>query len=295
MAIVLGIVSSAYHSARLTLVNDLVAPEHLSSAIAMNSAIFNVTRAVGPAVAGVIIAHFGIAASFAVNAASFVGMLCALMLVQLRPREKLHESQGLLAESIAGLRYVMNDAGLRQMLLLSSVTSMLGRGTVELMPAFADAVYAKGSLGLANLTAAGGIGAIAGAVVLSQSHGGKQLVQITRAATLALGAVVGIFGLCTSYGLGLLVSAALGFAVVLCGIGLQVRLQAILHDSFRGRVLGVWTSVALAAPGLGAAALGLAAQQFGLRAVTVAAGVLCAALVMWITLAPQRAGVSESI
>jgi MFS family permease len=271
MAVLLGLVSSAYHAARLTLVNDIVEPQHLPSAIAMNSAMFNVTRAVGPALAGITIARYGIAVSFAINAASFIGMLTALSLVQLRPRQTRRETHGLIAESIAGLRYVIHHAGLFQLLMLSAVTSILGRGIVELMPAFADAVFARGSLGLAQLTTAGGIGAIAGAVVLSQAQVGRQLALLTRVATLGVGVVVCLFGLSTAFWLGLLVSGALGFAVVLCGIGLQVRLQAALHDSFRGRVLGVWTSVALAGPGL------------GLRAVTIAAGLLCIALVTWIT------------
>ena len=73
--------------------------------------------------------------------------------------------QGLLAESREGLRYVIEHAGIRQVMLLSAITSILARGVIELLPAFADAVFRRGSVGLADLTTAGGVGAIAGAIV----------------------------------------------------------------------------------------------------------------------------------
>jgi len=187
------------------------------------------------------------------------------------------------------LRYIVRHAGLRHLLLLSAATGILGRGIIELMPAFADLVFRKGSVGLAHLTTAAGIGAIAGALVLSRVHAGHRLVQISGAATLTLGGVVCIFGLCTSYTVGVLVAAVLGFVVVLCSVGLQVRLQTSVSDNYRGRVVGVWSAVSVAGPGLGGAITGLVAQQLGLKLATVASGILCAAVVMLITLLPQPA------
>ena len=162
LALLLGVANSAYQAVRLTMINDVVRPSLRASAIATSSVLFNLTRAVGPALAGLIIARHGLAAAFAVNAISFLGALGALAFMRLRPLAVNESTQGLLAESRAGLRYVIEHAGIRQVMLLSAITSILARGVIELLPAFADVVFRRGSVGLADLTTAGGAGAIAG-------------------------------------------------------------------------------------------------------------------------------------
>jgi predicted MFS family arabinose efflux permease len=97
-----------------------------------------------------------------------------------------------------------------------------------------------------------------------------------------VGAAVIVFGLCEVYAAALGLSAALGFGIVLCSVGLQVQLQSSIHDNFRGRVLGLWTAVNIAGPGIGGALLGALANWVGLQAVTVLSGALCMLLVGWV-------------
>jgi MFS family permease len=281
LALLLGVVNSAYQAVRLAMINDVVPQHLLPGAITTNSVVYNVARAVGPAIAGVIIARYGIAAAFAVNAVSFVGVLGALVVVRIRPLAAKESIQGLFAESREGLRYVMGHPGIRQMMLLSAITSILARGVLELYPAFADSVFHRGSVGLADLTTAGGLGAIVGALLLSRAGSTDLLPRLTRYAALWLGALVIVFGLTSAFEVGLVLSAVLGFAIVLCSVGLQVMLQSSIRDGFRGRVLGLWTAVNVAGPGVGGALIGAFAQWVGLRAVTVTAGILCVLLVIW--------------
>jgi predicted MFS family arabinose efflux permease len=159
------------------------------------------------------------------------------------------------------------------------IVQILARGAIELLPAFADAVFHRGSLGLADLTTAGGVGAIAGALVLSRVGSTRWLPVVTRQATVAVGLLVAIFGLCRGFALGLALCAVMGFAQVLCSVGLQVLLQSAIHDNYRGRVLGLWTATNVAGPGVGGALIGVVAQHAGLGPVTLAAGLICAALV----------------
>jgi MFS family permease len=282
LALLLGVTNSGYQAVRLAMIHEVVAKTLLAQAIAANSVIFNLTRAVGPAIAGVVIARWGLAAAFAVNAISFVGILAALAAVQLRTRERTRSTMSLFAESREGLLYVIEHPGIRQMMLLSAITSTLARGVIELLPVFADSVFHRGSLGLANLTTATGAGAIVGALGLARAGSTDLLPRLTRLAALWLGALVIVFGSCRTFYLGLLLSAALGCAIVLCSVGLQVQLQAVINDNFRGRVLGLWTAVNVAGPGIGGALLGGLAQWATLRAVTVSAGLACLALVLWV-------------
>jgi MFS family permease len=282
LAVLLGIANSGYQAARLTMISDVVAPELLPRAIAINAVLFNATRAIGPAIAAVLIARFGLAAAFAANAASFVGIIVALGVVRLKPRQYTPSPRGLLAESRAGLSYVLEHEVIRRVVLLSATTSLLARGVIELLPAFADSVFHRGSVGLAHLTTAVGVGAIGGALVLSHiGEAGARLRALTRCAALSVGLIVVAFSLCRSFTIGLVAVGALGFAIVLCGIGLQVLLQSAVRDDYRGRVLGLWTAVNVAAPGVGSAIMGSLAQLASLETVTLTAGVLSIALVGW--------------
>lgn len=284
----LGVANSGYQAVRLAMIHEVVAPSLMAQAIAANSVIFNLSRAVGPAIGGIVIAHYGLAAAFAVNAISFLGILGALAAVQLRTREVNRSTQSLLAESGEGWRYVMQHPGIRQMMALAAVTSTLARGVIELLPVFADSVFHRGSLGLANLTTAVGAGAIMGALVLARAGSTELLPRVTHLAAIGLGPLVIAFGFNGQYVMGLLLSAALGFAIVLCSVGLQVQLQSLIRDNFRGRVLGLWTAVNIAGPGIGGAVLGALAQWSTLRMVTIAAGSLCIALVVWVMLRSSR-------
>jgi len=281
LALLLGVANSAYQAVRLAMINDIVARPLLAGAISTNSVLFNVTRAIGPAIAGAAIASYGLAAAFALNAVSFIGVLGALAVVQIRPQAIKKPTQSLLAESREGLRYALEHPGIRQMMLLSAITSILARGVMELLPAFADSVFRRGSVGLADLTAASGVGAIAGALLLWRAGSSEWLPRLTRHAALWVGVLVILFGLSGTFHVGLVLCCALGFAIVLCSVGLQVLLQSAIHDDFRGRVLGLWTVVNVAGPGIGGALIGALAQWEGLRAVAVAAGLLCLLLVVW--------------
>ena len=288
IALLLGVANSGYQAVRLTMIQEVVAPALLTQAIAANSVIFNLSRAMGPAIGGIVIARYGLAAAFAVNAISFLGILAALAAVQLRSREVNKPTQSLVAESREGWRYVLDHPGIRQMMLLAVITATLARGVIELLPVFADTVFHRGSLGLANLTTASGAGAILGALALAFAGSTDSLPRVTRVAAVCLGPLVIVFGLCKEFRFGLLISVVLGFAIVLCSVGLQVQLQSQIRHNFRGRVLGLWTSVNIAGPGFGGALLGALAQWATLRTVTVAAGLLCVTLVSWVMLRANR-------
>ena len=171
-------------------------------------------------------------------------------------------------------------------MLLSAIATILARGVMELLPAFADSVFSRGSVGLADLTTANGVGAICGALMLSRAGVTSLLPRVTRQAALACGALVAIFALCRSFTAGLVLSAVLGYALVVCSVGLQVLLQSSIRDHFRGRVMGLWTAANVAGPGIGGALIGGLGQWAGLTIAGVTAGTLCTVLVLWVM--PRR-------
>ncbi len=281
LSVLLGIASSAYQPVRLTLVNEMAPPGRLAEAIAANSILYNVTRTAGPALAGIAIATMGVAATFAINAISFAAIIAALVVIDIRPVAP-RPSEGFVKDFVAGVRYVMGHGFIGELMLLSLVTSTLGRGVVELMPAFAGGLSHRGSAGLAALTTAGGIGAILGGALLSKAGSAGWLPVLARRGALWVGAIVVLLGVAPNFWLAVLVVGILGLAVVVCSVGLQVLLQKSIDAAFRGRVLGLWGMCNVAGPGIGGALIGSVAQVTGLRGATIISGLICAVLTVWI-------------
>lgn len=281
LSVLIGIANGAYHPVRLSLVNEVAPPGRLAEAIATNSILYNLTRSLGPALAGIAIASLGVAATFAINALSYVAVIGALAVIEIRVVSR-RPSDGFVKDFVAGMRYAAGHRFIRELLLLSVVTSTFARGVVELLPAFAGGLYQRGSSGLAALTTASGIGAVVGGVLLSRAGSAGGLRTIARRSAMGLGAFVITLGVIPNYGFALAAIFILGILGVVCGVGLQVLLQKAIDESFRGRVLGLWGMCNVAGPGIGGAIIGAGAQVVGLRSATVASGAVCAALAVWI-------------
>ena len=291
LSVLLGIANSAYHPVRLSLVNEVAPPGRLAEAIATNSILYNLTRSVGPALAGVTIAWFGVAGTFAANAISYAAIIGALAIIDIRVVER-PPSRGLVRDIVDGMHYVGGHGLIRELMLLSLVTSTLTRGPLELLPAFAGGLYQRGSTGLAVLTTLSGVGAILGGVLLSRAGNADWLGVMARRSAMTLGMVVVALGLAPGFWSGAAAVFVLGVCGVISGVGLQVLLQKSISETFRGRVLGLWGMCNVAGPGVGGAIIGGATQVLGLRGATVAGGLISSALALWIVRnarqAPQK-------
>ncbi|MFN2382649.1 MAG: MFS transporter [Gemmatimonadota bacterium] len=220
-------------------VQDLVGREDLQNAIALNSAQFNLSRVVGPALAGVAVGAIGLAGCFAVNAASFVAAIAALLSIQV-PSRPAPSPAPLWKSVIEGFAYVRSRPRVQALLLLTALISVLAMPYTTLLPIIARDTLGLGADGLGYLFAVGGIGAVAGALSLAIRgrfpRRGLYLLGCaagTGAATLALGlarspiaagaALVAISFAATS-------SIALGNSL----------LQELVDDAMRGRVLSMF-------------------------------------------------------
>lgn len=291
LSVLSGIANSAYHPVRLSLVNEVAPPGRLAEAIATNSILYNLTRSVGPALAGVTIAWFGVAGTFAANAISYAAIIGALAIIDIRVVER-PPSRGFVRDIVDGMHYVGGHGLIRELMLLSLVTSTLTRGPLELLPAFAGGLYQRGSTGLAVLTTLSGVGAILGGVLLSRAGNADWLGVMARRSAMTLGMVVVALGLAPGFWSGAAAVFVLGVCGVISGVGLQVLLQKSISETFRGRVLGLWGMCNVAGPGVGGAIIGGATQVLGLRGATVAGGLISSALALWIVRnarqAPQK-------
>jgi MFS family permease len=278
LSLMQGILDGAHAPVRMSVVPNLVGRAQLQNAIALASVSFNMSRFIGPAIAGFIIAVFGVATAFVVNGVSYLALIAAMVVIELNPSAKAPEGRKHPWHELKdGARYVLGHRTIRTLLVVAALVSVFGRGALEMLPAFADDVYDGGASALAILTSAIGGGAVLVGLVLAR---GTRWLD-TRAIHLALavaGVLVALLGALDSFALAIAVVALLGVTLSLCGIGSQILIQTMVDDEVRGRVSSFWGMIAFGGTSLGSLLVGAAAHVFGLKQAVIATGVLCVAI-----------------
>lgn len=284
-SLVQGALDGAHTPVRMTLVPSLVPKEQLQSAIASASISFNLSRFIGPAIAGTIIATQGVAVAFAVNGISYIAYIVALSLVELRPSITRSKAPGdVTTEMLDGIRYIVQHRTIRGLLLIVAVASVFGRGALEMMPAFADAIFQRGPSGLAILTAALGAGAIASGLILSRNTLWLDS-RVIKISVVTAGLFIVVLGATESFWLAVPVVVSLGVILSLCGVGSQILIQTLVDDDVRGRVSSFWGMIAFGGTALGSLVVGSASAAFGLQTTVIVSGGLCCIVAL---MAPVR-------
>jgi MFS family permease len=281
LAFMQGTLDGAHMPVRMTIVPNLVEKDQLQSAIAISSISFNLSRFVGPALAGLIIAIYGVATAFIVNGVSYLALIAAMIIVRLNPTaDRTSKTKHVWREMGEGVNYILARPAIRALLLIIAVASVFGRGVLEMMPAFADAVFARGSVGLATLTSAVGAGAVISG--LAMSSGAAWLnIRIIRIAVMAAGLLIALLGSVDQFWIAVTIVGALGVILSLCGVGSQILIQTLVDDEVRGRVSSFWGMIAFGGTALGSLLVGAAANVWGLQDVVVVAGLTCTAAALW--------------
>jgi len=276
-----GVLDGAHSPVRMSIVPNLVNRNQLTSAIALTSVAFNMSRFIGPALAGLIIAGFGVSTAFALNGFSYLGVVASMMVITLNPTSLKREShQHPLTELLEGARYVATHTTIRGLLMVAALSSVFGRGALEMLPVFADEIFGGGASALAILTSAIGAGAvIIGLTVSRSSH--WLTVQVIEVALVMAGILVIVLGLSHSLAVGVVVVCLLGMTLSMCGIGAQILIQSLVDDEIRGRVSSFWGMIAFGGTSLGALLVGSTAHFAGLKAAVVSAGIICAGMTSW--------------
>lgn len=275
-SVIQGILDGSHTPVRMALVPGIVEREELSSAIASTSIAFNVSRVIGPAISGLIIASLGVSWAFAVNSLSYLAIVIAVSVIAIRPRTRRStvEAANAWRELKHGIRYVLNHSMIRTLLLLTALGTLFGRGALEMMPAVADAILARGSSGLAAMTSAVGAGAVLMGLVLARGAAWLDVPAIRL--TLAAGSVIIVlFGASSSFLLSLIAVCLLGVTLSLAGVGSQILIQSHVDDDVRGRVSSLWGMIAFGGTAIGGLVIGLIADGLGLRVTLIGAGLIC--------------------
>lgn len=276
LATVLGICTAFEVPIRQAFMMEMVGREDLVNAIALNSSIFNVTRIVGPVIAGALLATVGATACFAVNTLSFVAVIVAF--VRMRPPfpGALSGPRNQETSFIDGARYVLGRPEPRTLLSLSAVLSIFGLGAcLAMLPVYAKDVLHLGAGGYGGLMAAIGVGAGCGAIAMASIGHRINRRKLISSATLMWVVSISVAALHSSYAFALFTLVFAGLGSVLSAICINALLQTEAPDLLRGRVIGFYSFVVLGFAPFGALQAGWIAEHYGVNYSFLAGGLVC--------------------
>jgi MFS family permease len=289
LAVALGCVNSIDMPVRQSFISEMIPEDEVGRAVALNSAMFNAARVVGPAIGGILIGVIGIAGCFGVNALSFLAVLIALLSMRVgelrsAPRSDRPRSVADVAASLReGIRYVVRTPAAALAVFTIGIVSGVAMNFNVVIPALARGVLNVGAPGLGALMAAAGAGSLAGALsVATLKRPRVRLIVLGAAGLGVLSVVAGLVSKSGTSGATLATSIALfgaGFGAIVMAASANATIQTAAPPHLRGRVMSVYTTVFAGTTPIGALATGAAIALFGASDALVLAGglALCAA------------------
>ncbi|MER6686767.1 MFS transporter [Streptomyces olivaceoviridis] len=278
LAFALGTATAVDGPARGAYLSDLVARELVPTAVSLNSAQFNVARAVGPALAGLTVAAFGTGPVFLVNAASYLAVLYGLITLRTdgagAPGERGRPRPGRTRLRDA-FRHIASTPGLLLPLVLIAFVGTFGLNFQVTISLVAITAFHTGAAAFGWLSAAYALGGLAGALY-GASRGRHPTVRRLTTATVVFGALETALGLMPGYGTFLALLLPTGFAAVTVTTTANALTQLHADPHLRGRVMSVYFLVLLGGTPVGAPLVGMVSDALGVRSTLLLGGVVSA-------------------
>lgn len=264
LALVGGVLGAFEIPARQSLMVELVGRDDLPKAIGLNSMGFNLARVAGPSVAALVIARLGVAWTFGLNAFSYLAVLIGLSMIRL-PEQRAAARTG--NSPLAGMReaiaHVRNTEPLPVLLAIATVFSVLGVPVITLLPVVARDALGLGADGYGALMAALGLGAVTGALVTAVVGSGRERGRLFRAASFGFAGLLVLFSLVHVPLLNGLILYGIGVAMMINNVHVNARLQELVPDALRGRVLSLYVMVYVGGSPIGSFVGGWVARVAG--------------------------------
>jgi MFS family permease len=277
-----GIVGSVEIPARQALIIELVHRDDIVEAVALNSAGFNLARIIGPAVAAIVIASFGLAWCFGINALSYFAVLISLFSISL-PKWVASENQMRSIEGMReGLAYIKHNRKVLGIISLMGVYSVFGFQYLTMMPVIARDVLHTDASGYGFLVTFVGVGAVTGALLLATVGGRSRRGRILRRSSFFFAAMTILFALVQTIPVATVVLFFLGVGMLINGAVANGIVQSTVPDELRGRVMSAYVFVYVGFTPIGSLLAGAVARATHVAWAIGSGGVVMLAFSTWI-------------
>ena len=284
----LGFLSAFQHPVRLVFISLIVPRPYLASAVGLNSVSWNLSRIIGPGLAGLTIHFLGLSPTFLLATACSVPLIICLYFLTLQPRlTDTTETSGFIKRMIDGGAVAIRTPLIFSTLILVGLNSFFVRGILEIQPAIVGQIMGGKSYDLAIVTAAAGLGSLLasgwiGLGKLQQSYIQKSLWPMLSTGIVA-SALLHLFVDLTPVSLIFIVT---GFTATIVGIGAQTLIQLEVQERYRARVMTWWSTISFGSLFLGGAMAGflgdIVGMDYAILFMMLAAGTLALSVFPWI-------------
>lgn len=273
-----GLINAFDMPARQAFVVEMIEDRaDLSNAIALNSSMVNAARLLGPSIAGILIAAVGEGWCFLVDAVSYVAVLASLVAMRVTPRVRRTKKEPVMKELAEGFRYVFGTPGIRAVLYLLALVSLMGMPYTVLMPVMANQVLHGGPHTFGFLMAASGVGALGGTLYLASRSSNAGLGRVVTGAAFVFGAGLCLFSRSHVFALSMPLMLLVGMGMMVQLAASNTVLQTLVDEDKRGRVMSFFAMAVFGTAPFGSLLGGAMAARFGAPGTLLFGGLTCIA------------------
>ena len=237
----LGLINAFDVPARQSLIYEMVEDKaDLPNALALNSSMVNLSRLIGPGIAGIMLEKFGDTVCFGLNAVSFIAVIGSLLLMQLPKYVKKPHSKNVLADLKEGLSYIQHTPSIKYILIMLAIVSLFVLPFATLIPVYAKDIFKGTASTFGVIDSVIGLGAFSGAVFLASLKPGRDMRKILAFNTLIFGAGLVLFSHETHYWLALIFAVIGGFGMMSQMTVSNTLIQMSVAPNMRGRVISFY-------------------------------------------------------
>jgi MFS family permease len=274
ISLFLGLVNAVETPTRQAFLLELVGTrDELPNAIALQSMLFNSARFLGPTIAGLVLAAFGEAWCFLINAVSFLAIVLAYYRIRVPPRLPPETVMPWWYALVSGVRYALGFLAIRRLLMLLAALSFFAAPWQPLMPIFVRETFAGTSKTLGLMIGAVGAGALVGTVFLAMRPNAYGLGRVICVTSVSAGIALTLFSFVSSFHVALALLALFGFGLIVSVASSNTILQTVSDEDKRGRVISLYVTTFLGIAPLGSFAWGAAAEHIGAHATLTLCGI----------------------
>ncbi|PYF71583.1 MFS transporter [Pedobacter nutrimenti] len=264
LSALLGLINAFDVPARQSLVYDMVDnKEDLPNALALNSSMVNLSRLIGPGIAGLVLEKFGEDICFGINAFSFVAVIGSLLMMKLPVFVPKVHTKNIVGELKEGFAYIKKTPSIAFVLLMLALISLLVLPYSTLIPVYAKDIFKGTASTFGVIDSAIGLGAFCGAIYLASLKPGRDLRKILARNTLIFGAGLLMFSHTSYYPLALLFAGITGFGMMSQITISNTLIQTTVDPAMRGRVISFYAMAFFGMQPLGGLLIGLVSQWVG--------------------------------
>ncbi|MEZ2334843.1 MFS transporter [Mucilaginibacter sp. RCC_168] len=264
LSAVLGFINAFDVPARQSLVYEMVDNKaDLPNALALNSSMVNLSRLIGPGIAGLVLEKFGDTICFGANAFSFIAVIGSLLMMRLPKMATKKHDKNIFSELKEGFVYISNTPSIKSILIMLAAISLLVLPFSTLIPVYAKDIFKGTASTFGVLDSLIGLGAFSGAIYLASLKPGHNLKKILAVNTLIFGGGLVIFSHMPSYPLALLFAAVTGFGMMSQITISNTLIQTTVAPDMRGRVISFYAMAFFGMQPLGGLLVGAVSQWIG--------------------------------